>query len=116
MRVVRSATWTSGEPVSDSCVRYCLTMSALPDSNSVTFTQPPKRLYSSLFFYKPADYHRSRRRQTGSIRQYDPRPDEAHAAVANGADLSQGQHVVGRAEQRDPVALGGVHTPCRNRL
>src|SRR3954467_7793699 len=52
MRFVRSATCTSGEPVSVSWVRYCATMSDLADSNSVTFTRPPNDSIHSLFSYK----------------------------------------------------------------
>src|SRR5262249_5877215 len=58
MRLVSSATWTSGEPVSVSCVRNCLTMSAFPDSYSVTFTLPPNDSNYSLFLISREDYHR----------------------------------------------------------
>src|SRR5262245_62117726 len=86
MRLVSSATWTSGEPVSVSCVRNCLTMSAFPDSYSVTFTLPPNDSNYSLFLISREDYHtRGWACQPGSppgvrdLPQNDPGLDHRHA-------------------------------------
>src|SRR5215510_7330013 len=101
MRLVSSATWTSGDPVSLSWVRYFLTMSGFADSNSVTFTQPPNDSKHSLFSYKRrrvaqdgAECQTGPGRREGLL-QDDPGLDEGHAPVPDRVHLPERQHVVG---------------------
>ena len=68
---------------------------------------------------RSAGYPRPSRRRGKDLRPLakdDLRLDHRHPPVPDGADLPEGQQVVGRADEADPVALPGADAAGRDRL
>src|SRR5687768_2903480 len=109
MRFVSSATCTSGDPVSVSWVRYSETIVGFFSRCSVTFTDPPA-LYSHFF--------QTSQTTTGRklFRQHQLGANEGDPAGPDGCHLAERDHLVGRADERHPVALLRRDAPRGDRL